>query len=83
MERCIWSAFKYDLTEVTRLIANLRYRHEKFCEIVKILWPVHTLALWHSRNKVFYLQSQTFDSCLQIFNICIHIITIVFFKNVV
>jgi len=64
--RCIWSAFTYALTEVTRLIADLRWQPEKIFTIVKILLLVRTLALWHSFNKVFFLQSLTFDNYLQI-----------------
>jgi len=80
MKKCIWSGFTHDFTEVTRPIANLRYQHKKVCTIVKILWLVHTPTLWNCRNKLFYLQSQTFDSYLQkiFFEICIHIILIVF-----
>jgi len=60
MKKCLWSAPTHELTEVTRPKANLRYQHEKVWTIVKILQLVHTPTLRHCRNKLFYLQSQTF-----------------------
>ena len=83
MKKCLWSACTYDLTEVTRRTTNLRYQHGKVRTIVKILHLMHTPTLWHCRNKLLHLQSQTIDNCLRICNICVHIITIVFCKNVV
>ena len=83
IRRFFRSVFTYDLAEMTRRIANLCQQHEKICTIVKILQLVRTLALWHSFNKVFYVQSLRFDSYLQICCIYMHIMTIVCFWNVV